>query len=295
MTDPMVAVVGSANLDIVVSLQRFPDVGETVVGDHLEEVAGGKGLNQAVAAAGDSVCALVGCVGDDDAGRLLIRQLERARVDTSQVVRQPEPTGRAYIEVTPDGENRIVVMALANRRLGANAVRRALDALNPVVVLAQLEVPLEAVKAASEWAASHAARFILNASPVVALPASLLAQSDPLIVNRVEAASLLAAASGDFEGETSPDAPIHDVAQRLAGRVRSVAVTDGPRGVHVGTAQHVTHVPGRRVTAVDTTGAGDVFAGTLASALAARLNLEEAGELASRAAARIVQLPRTER
>jgi ribokinase len=88
-----VAVIGSANLDLVVSLERFPDAGETVMGERLEEVAGGKGLNQAIAAARGGDCAFIGSVGEDEAGRLLLEQLERAGVDATQVVHRPEPTG----------------------------------------------------------------------------------------------------------------------------------------------------------------------------------------------------------
>lgn len=285
-----VAVVGSANLDLVVSLERFPEAGETVMGERLEEVAGGKGLNQAIAAARSGECAFVGSVGEDEAGRLLLEQLERAGVDATQVLHRPEPTGRAYIEVTPDGENRIVVMALANRRLEAAAVRRGLHALRPAVVLAQLEVPREAVDAAAEWASAHGARFVLNASPVSELPTSLLERCDPLIVNSGEAGWLV---HGSSPGR---DPDVAELARRLAQRVASVAVTDGPLGCHVGTSERgIAPVAGRPVPAVDTTGAGDMFAGTLAAALARGQELEDAAELANEAAARIVQVPRRDR
>lgn len=286
-----VAVIGSANLDLVVSLERFPDAGETVMGERLEEVAGGKGLNQAIAAARGGDCAFIGSVGEDEAGRLLLEQLERAGVDATQVVHRPEPTGRAYIEVTPDGENRIVVMALANQRLEAAAVHRGLDALRPAVVLAQLEVPLEAVETAAEWASEHGARFVLNASPVSELSTSLLERCDPLIVNSGEAGALVH--DGFSPGR---DADVVELARRLVQRVASVAVTDGPCGCHVGTSERgISPVAGRPVTAVDTTGAGDVFAGTLAAALARGQKLEDAAERANEAAARIVQVPRSDR
>lgn len=283
-----VAVVGSANLDVVVSLQMFPAPGETVMGDHLEEVAGGKGLNQAVAAAHEATCAFVGCVGDDEAGRLLTEALVQARVDISQITRTPQPTGRAYIEVTPDGENRIVVMALANGLLDAAAVTAALAALGPALVLVQLEVPAAAVEAAARWAEDNHARLVLNASPVRDLHAGLLARCDPLIVNRGEAAAIL--------GSSVPGEGARSLADRLTPHVRSVVVTDGPDGAHAGTSTTgIAHVPGQRVTPVDTTGAGDVFAGTLAARLSHGASLVEAARAANAAATRIVQVPRAQR
>ncbi|MFA9443998.1 ribokinase [Egicoccus sp. AB-alg6-2] len=283
-----VTVVGSANLDVVVAVPAFPAPGETVMGDHLEEVAGGKGLNQAVAAAAEAPAAFVGCVGDDEAGRLLLGELDRAAVDVSRVVRSPQPTGRAYIEVTPDGENRIVVMALANGTLEADAVGAALTALQPRVVLAQLEVPLVAVEAAATWAADNDTRFVLNASPVRDLAPDLLARCDPLIVNRGEAAAVL--------GSGAPRDAADQLARRLAARVASVVVTDGAEGAYVATNPgDVVHVPGLRVTPVDTTGAGDVFAGTLAASLSRGASLADAAGAANDAAARIVQLSRAQR
>lgn len=288
-----VAVVGSANLDIVMSVTRFPRGGETILGDHLEEVAGGKGLNQAIAAAGASTCAFIGCIGDDDAGGRLVSELDGAGVDTSRLVRRSDATGRAFIQVTPDGENSIVVLPLANQRLEIADVRTALEALAPTVVLAQLEIPLETVEAAAAWARSSGARFLLNPSPVRPLPEPLLELCDPLIVNAGEAAALLHETS---TLESRADDEVHDLAKRLTDLARSVAVTDGPRGVHVGgTSAGLAKLPGHRVTAVDSTGAGDAFAGTLAAALAEGLDLTAAAEKANAAAARIVQIPRSRR
>lgn len=289
-----VAVVGSANLDIVMSVARFPRGGETILGDRLDEVAGGKGLNQAIAAARQGLCAFIGCIGDDEAGGRLVSELERAGVGTSHLVRHSGPTGRAFIQVTPDGENSIVVLALANQRLDVDAVLTALEAAAPAVVLAQLEIPLETVEAAATWAQSSGARFLLNASPIRPLPESLLQLCDPLIVNAGEAAALLhdeASAKDSRVGEE-----VHDLATRLTHLARSVAVTDGPRGVHAGaTSTGVTKVPVQRVTAVDSTGAGDMFAGTLAAAMARGLDLTAAADEANAAAARIVQIPRSQR
>ena len=288
--------VGSANLDIVVNVDRFPLPGETLLGRGLAHVAGGKGLNQAIAAARHSRTTFVGCVGPDEAGDLLLSHLDAAGVDTSHVGRVDDATGRAFIQVSPDGENSIVVMALANRRVTPDAVRTALDAVEPSVVLAQLEIPLESVEAAASWASSRGARFLLNPSPMRELPRELLAACDPLVVNTGEAMSLL----GDAQPEGAAGAPGEDYAANLAGRladrVRSVAVTDGARGVTVAASpEDVTHIEGVRVTPVDSTGAGDEFAGAFAAALAAGESLVSAAEMANRAAARIVALARSER
>ncbi|MEO6204106.1 MAG: ribokinase [Mycobacteriales bacterium] len=281
-----VAVVGSANLDIVVAVTRFPAPGETVLGGELLETAGGKGLNQAVAAARVAPTALVGCVGDDSAGQMLDSRLEEAGVDTRHVRRVTTPSGRALIQVAPDGENSIVVAAAANAELTASDVRQALDGLSPAVVLAQLEVPLESVLAAARWASEHGARFVLNPSPVQQLPDRLIATCDPLVLNALEAAEVLGAA---------PGTDIAELAGGLGSRAASVVVTDGPRGAHVGTSAGVEHVTGLRVDAVDTTGAGDEFAGCLAASLATGHGLVEGTAVANRAAAHLVALSRARR
>ncbi|MBA2698103.1 MAG: ribokinase [Nocardioidaceae bacterium] len=281
-----VAVVGSANLDIVVAVKRFPAPGETVLGGDPLEIAGGKGLNQAIAAARVASTALVGCVVDDSAGQMLVSRLEEAGVDTRHVRRVATPTGRAFIQVTPDGENSIVVAAAANAELTPEDVRQALDGLRPAVVLAQLEVPLESVLAAASWATENGARFVLNPSPVQPLPDRLIAACDPLVVNAIEAAEVIGAA---------PGTDITELASGLVGRAVSVVVTDGPRGAHVGTSTSVQHVPGQRVDVVDTTGAGDEFAGCLAALLATGGALPESAGGANRAAARVVAAPRDRR
>jgi ribokinase len=281
-----VAVLGSANLDVVVTVPHFPAPGETVLGTELVEIAGGKGLNQVVAAGRHGPAALVACVGADDAGRLLTSHAERAGVDTRYVSHTDLPTGRAFIQLAPDGENSIVVAAAANARLSPDDVRRSLADLAPAVVLAQLEIPLECVLAAAEWTREAGSRFVLNASPTMPLPDWVLELCDPLIVNTSEAAQI----SGV---PTSRDISV--LVRALLARAATVVVTDGPRGAHVGSATGIEHVPGQRVSAVDTTGAGDEFAGRLAAALAAGHGLADGARLANAAAARVVALPRPAR
>lgn len=284
MTLQGVAVAGSANLDVVLFLQRFAAPGETVLGDRLEHVAGGKGLNQAIAAARTASCVFVACLGDDEAGEQLTTRLRGAGVDLSHVLRVADPTGRAFIQVTPDGENSIVVMPLANHALSPERVTAALDAVRPAVVLAQLEIPMGSVRAAADWATDHGARFLLNPSPAQPLPAALLAGCDPLVLNLAEASTLL----------DEPVAESAVAARRLLEVAPSAVVTAGARGAVVASrADGVMQVPGLAVHVVDTTGAGDEFAGSLAAALAAGHGLPEAARQANVAAARVVGLSRS--
>ncbi|WP_458780520.1 ribokinase [Arthrobacter sp. D3-16] len=290
-----VAVVGSGNLDIVVTLQRIPMPGETVMGERVEEVPGGKGTNQAIAAARRSISAFVGCVGEDEAGGYILRSLELAGVETQHVERSVEPTGRAFIEVTPDGENSIVVVPLANQQINAARVLHALETLQPDVVLTQLEIPHHVVVAVSEWAERNNATFVLNPSPVTALPLSVLSRCDPIILNAEEAREILRMTDGQDPYEAAT-ASVEALTALIARMTRSVVVTDGSRGAYVATASTgVTKITADKVDAVDTTGAGDEFAGALAAGLALGKDLTQAAELAGAAAGLLVQIPRRQR
>lgn len=258
---PRVAVVGSANVDTVVTVDRHPGAGETVLGGDARRTPGGKGANQAVAAAraGGADVALVAAVGSDDGGDLLLGSLAAAGVDVTAVRRVPGPTGAALIAVTRAGENAIVVAPCANARLRvddvAERVVRGAD-----VVLAQLEVPLDVVAAAA-GARRPGTPLVLNAAPSQPLPDALWQQVDVLVVNEHEAADLAAA------GEDRVDPRV--LAARLLGRVPAVVVTLGAAGALVARrGRDVVAVRGAAVHVVDTTGAGDTFCGVLAAELA---------------------------
>jgi ribokinase len=272
-----VAVVGSLNMDLVVGVPELPGPGETVVGGDLFRNPGGKGANQAVAAArlGRRV-AMVGCVGDDEAGRDLLAALEGDGVDRSRVrVAGGVPSGTAFITVSEDGENQIVVSPGANARLTPDDVAAAEPALAAAAVtLLQLEVPLETVAAAARTAGG---RVLLNPAPVRPLPDELLEQVDVLVPNRVELAQL---AGG-------PVPRTVEEAARLAGRLaaRAVVVTLGADGALVVEDGQVGHLPAVPVRPVDTTAAGDAFCGGLADALAAGAGLQDAARRAVRVAA----------
>ncbi|GHF24785.1 ribokinase [Streptomyces griseoluteus] len=280
MYDYDLLVVGSANADLVVGVERRPGAGETVLGGDLAVHPGGKGANQAVAAARlGARTALLARVGDDGHGRLLRDSLRSAGVDTAAVLTGGAPTGVALITVDPSGDNSIVVSPGANARLTAGDVRaEVLGAAR--VVSAQLEIPLETV-AAVVRALPEGTRFVLNPSPPRPLPDDVLAACDPLVVNEHEARVLL----GD---EETGDDPAGRARRLLALGPRSVVVTLGAKGALVCDASGVRAVPSVAVAAVDTTGAGDAFTAALAWRLGAGEELPVAAAYAARVGAAAV-------
>ena len=269
MYDYDLLVVGSANADLVIGVERRPGAGETVLGSDLALHPGGKGANQAVAAARlGARTALLARVGDDAHGRLLLDS-------------QRAPTGVALITVDPSGDNSIVVSPGANGRLTPEDVRAAGSLFQASrVVSTQLEIPLETVLEVVRNLAPDS-RFVLNPSPPRPLPAEVLAACDPLIVNEHEAKVIL----GDACVSEAPE----DWARMLLARgPRSVVVTMGAEGALVASAEGVTRVPAVRVDAVDTTGAGDAFTAALAWRLGAGASLAEAAAYASRVGAAAV-------
>ncbi|MGW4226316.1 ribokinase [Streptomyces bauhiniae] len=283
MYDYDLLVVGSANADLVVGVERRPGAGETVLGGDLAVHPGGKGANQAVAAARlGARTALLARVGDDGHGRLLLDSLRSAGVDTSAVLTGGAPTGVALITVDPSGDNSIVVSPGANARLTEDDVRaEVLGAAR--VVSAQLEIP-PATVAAVVRALPEGTRFVLNPSPPRPLPAEVLAACDPLVVNEHEARVLL----GDSETGGTGDDPAGWARRLLALGPRSVVVTLGAKGALVCDASGVRAVPSVAVDAVDTTGAGDAFTAALAWRLGAGEELPVAAAYAARVGAAAV-------
>lgn len=267
-------VVGGINQDVTVRVRRRPVPGETVVGDGPATSAGGKGANMAVAAArAGAEVVLCGAVGDDAAGREQFDALRAGGVDVGHVAtRADAATGTALIVVTPDGENAIVVGAGANATLTDEEVTAA--CAGAAVVLAQTEVGAGPADAAARAAAASGARLVLSPAPVVPLAAETLALADPLVVNEEEAAEIAGAADAT------------SVRQRTG--ARSVVVTLGARGAELADADGVRRIASPKVEAVDTTGAGDVLAGTLAAALTTAASLDEALAVAVGAAAESV-------
>ncbi|OQO90675.1 ribokinase [Saccharomonospora piscinae] len=271
-------VVGSANADLVVPAERRPSGGETVLGGDTETWPGGKGANTAVAAArlGADV-ALLGAVGDDAHGRLLLDSLHGSGVHTGLVRVVPRPTGLAFITVTPDGENSILVSPGANHALRPDDVASVVSEAKVAVV--SMEIPLDTVERAINAAAASGTRTVLNLSPVAAVPAPTLAGVDVLLVNEHEAAWLLGSGAADGMVGTRELAGLLDLGPRAA------VVTSGARGAVVVEQEGLTEVPTPAVEVVDTTGAGDAFAGALATALTRDAGLADAAASAVRVAA----------
>jgi ribokinase len=280
-----VFVVGSINQDFVLKVERRPKPGETVTDAVLSTHNGGKGANQAAAAAllGASV-SLLGRVGDDGFGGPLVRALEDKGVDTALI--EPAPgssTGTAFITVTEDGENAITVAPGANRRLTPEDVDAARGAIGDAAVLVvQMEVPRECVIRAVEVAGEVGTRAILNFAPPFEVPRTVLENLDPLVVNEHEAAFLL----GDsVEGV---EAALAAASELLALGPKSAVVTVGADGAVFAEGEDAGHVPAPKAEVVDTTGAGDAFVGALALRLARGDFLREAVGYAVRAGAAAV-------
>lgn len=257
-----VCVVGSANLDLVATVDRLPGPGETVPGSSFAEYPGGKGLNQAVAAAraGASV-AFVGAVGDDGAAATLRAVMADDGIDSSHVNTSGTATGRALIGVAASGENSIIVIAGANGTVTAHEVPAAR------VVLTQLEVPLAAVERALTAGRAAGAITVLNPAPVQPIDAAILQWCDIVVPNEHEVELL------------------GGVDKLLAFGARAVVVTLGSRGSDLHTADGVVHIDSFSVVPIDTTGAGDTFSGSLCARLAAGDDLPTALRFASAAGA----------
>lgn len=289
-----VVVVGSLNQDLVVTLERMPLPGETVFGHDLERHAGGKGLNQAVAAARlGAPVTMVGSTSADSAGDFLMRIVEQEGIDSAHIARIDGFAGTAVIEVERSGANRIIVIPGANERVNADQVRTALESIPDIaIVLTQGEVPADAVQAAMQVGRERGARTILNPSPVQDYPDELYALVDIAVPNEHEVELI----TGHHAG-TSADATA--AARMLAERgVGTAIVTRGAAGSVWSTLTRSGSAGAFTVRPVDTVAAGDAFCGVLAAALAEGMSLSEAlrwgsaaGALAATKAGAVPSLP----
>ena len=289
-----VVVLGSLNADVFARVQRHPRPGETVLGSGGEVRAGGKGANQAAAAAlAGARVVMVGAVGSDAYAAVATGNLARAGVSLDAVRTVDGPTGLALITVSADGENSIIVIPGANAQVGEPELAQ-LDSLDAGDVLVlQGEVPVESVTAAALAAAARGARVVLNLAPVIDLPAGVLRLADPLVVNEHEGAGALRLLGGGalrlVDADPTGGSPTELCAALREHGVPSVVMTLGGQGALIAAAGPVTAIPAEKVAVVDTTGAGDAFAGALAAGLCAGEDLVAAAQRASRFAAEAVQ------
>jgi ribokinase len=270
-----ILVIGSLNADLVIRIPRYPQAGETLQGSDLLTFPGGKGANQAVAAArlGERVT-LVGHVGQDSLGDFLLAQLEANSVETSHIRRDPTATGTAIILVEENGQNRIVLSPGANANVSVDEIE-SVSFPDFDLLLLQLEIPLETVLRAAQRAHQNGVRVLLNPAPARPLPDDLLANVDFLIPNESELSLLTGLPVTDL---ASADAAARQLLQR---GVPMVIVTLGEKGALIVEPQRARHIPAFVVKAIDTTAAGDAFIGGLASALQRDLSLDDAVRFAN--------------
>jgi ribokinase len=280
-----IVVAGSLNMDLSVRSEHIPAAGETILGGDLLQSPGGKGANQAYAAAklGGSVL-MLGCVGQDDFGREMQGNLAESGCDVTAVQRLPGPSGVALILVSAKGENAIVVAPGANGLFTPEWAEAAVHHLEGAEsLLVQLEIPLETVEWLARAAKARKVRVVLDPAPVPSggVPDSLLALTDILTPNETEALALAGMAEQRMSGELAAK-----LAQSLAARGPSAVVLKlGERGCLLFENGHPTFLPAAKVKAVDTTAAGDIFNGALAVAMSESLPLRDACWFAARAAA----------
>ncbi|MEO5886936.1 MAG: ribokinase [Anaerolineales bacterium] len=266
---PDILVVGSLNTDLVVRAPRFPQPGETISGEDLQVIPGGKGANQAVAAArlGASV-SMLGRVGRDNFGDFLLDNLKSNQVDAQLVQQDDASTGTATIIVDSNGQNSIVLSAGANGKVSVADVNSA-SFLDHKLILLQLEIPLETVLSAAQRAHEKGLRVILNPAPAQHIPVELIALADFIIPNETELSLLTGLSVNDIHSTDSTEQAARKLLEQGA---QNVIVTLGSKGALIvtrtqGSKYTSTHVDTYQVNVVDTTAAGDAFIGGFATKL----------------------------
>jgi ribokinase len=281
MSKPRVVVVGSSNTDMVIKSKTLPRAGETVTGGEFFMAAGGKGANQAVAAArAGAETTFIARLGDDMFGQKALENFKKDGLNTDFVLVDKEtPSGIALIFIDAQGENIISVAPGSNARLSPQDVEKAKEAISRAdVVLMQLEIVLETVESAVEMASVAGCKVILNPAPGRKLPPSLLARIDLLTPNETETAILTGL-------PVDTDKTARTAGEELRGLgVGAVVMTLGKKGALI-IGQDALHIPAKKVNPVDTVGAGDAFNGALAVAIAEGKELKEAVEFAAAAGA----------
>jgi ribokinase len=266
---PDILVIGSLNADLAVRAPHFPEPGETISGEDLQIIPGGKGANQAVAAARQGAkTAMMGRVGTDSFGPFLLDSLKSNDVDISNVLTDESATGTAIIIVDSNGQNSIVLSAGANGKVSTQDIQST--NLDAKILLLQLEIPIESVTHAAKWGKNKGMKVILNPAPARELPDALISNVDYLLPNETELSLL--------SGLPVKDAITAEQAAKvlLKRGAQHVIVTLGEKGALAVSRNEAIQVDAYRVKVVDTTAAGDAFIGGFASALLRGLALNEA-------------------
>lgn len=272
-----VVVVGSYNTDLTIKTGRIPRPGETIIGGVLSKGGGGKGANQAVAAvrAGASV-SFIARVGNDSLGMEGIQRLSTEQINTEYVFHDTDvPTGIAFIIVDEHGENSIVVASGANALLSPFDIETAQQEIKSAsVLLVQLESPLDTVLAAMKKAHDNGAIVILNPAPAQHLELGILQEIDVITPNKVEAEMITGIKITDEESLVSVSKKFFEFG------IKTVLITLGSNGIFAATAGSMEFIPALKVNSIDSTGAGDVFSGSLAAFLSEGMQVEKATRMA---------------
>lgn len=267
-------------MDLVVETERYPEAGETLIGGKFEQIPGGKGANQALAAAklGDEV-EFIGACGDDSFAPKLKSSLKSGGAEIDNIFEvEGVSTGVAVITVDPEGNNRIIVSPGANYELDLEKIEKIKDKIiKAEIVLLQLEIPIKTIKKIVEIASANNTKIILDPAPAQKLSDHILSRVDYLLPNEGELDLLLT----DAEAKSRSD----KIDILLNKGVKNIIVTEGEKGVNFYNKQQKLHLDSLKVKAVDTTAAGDVFAGSFAASLIKTNNFEEALDFAVKAAA----------
>lgn len=264
MSARKLVVLGSVNADHVLHVENFPRPGETVSGYGYQVIPGGKGANQAVAAARTGAdIFFIACVGDDDFGRAIVRKFKNDNINTQGVMQiKGHPTGIAIIYIAANGENSIGISPEANGLLTPERLSGHLPVIHQAdTLLMQLETPLDTITLAAEEARKAETRVVLNPAPARAIPDALLANISMITPNETEAEILSGIKVKDEKDAAKAANFFHEKG------VETVIITLGSRGAFVSTESESTLIPGFNVKATDTTAAGDTFNGALMSAL----------------------------
>jgi len=268
-----ISVIGSLNMDLVIQTDRVPLAGETISGRDFNLIPGGKGANQAIAAAkAGSPTAMFGCVGDDEFGEVLISSLKDAGVNTANVNRTSKVrTGVASIILESSGENRIIIISGANNLVDAAYIDSHWDEIGlSSLILLQHEIPLETCHYIIEKAHACSIPVLLNPAPFHKIPTDILKKVDYLVLNEVELQGIVPAQVSSIEDVIRAGKAINQMG------VEHVLITLGGDGAVLVTNEEVIHQPAFTVDAVDTTAAGDTFVGYFASAIINGCGLKQA-------------------